>query len=126
MDWNIPDWKFPVINTKNESHYQMINENEREKIMALLKNNILNIGIPFLNTISDWENAAHILIEKEWFHAKACDFFLIADNTEKALWALQQGLDYWIKHPKASFPQEKEEINIRLKKYFNQELSLII
>lgn len=118
MDWNIKDWEFPIINGNRELHFQIIDENERTNVLQLLKNNILNLGIPFLNNISNWENAAYKIVEKDWFHEIACDFFLIAGNKEKALWALEQGIDYWKRKPKASFPDSKEEIQIRLTKYF--------
>ncbi|WDF63358.1 DUF4304 domain-containing protein [Flavobacterium sp. KACC 22763] len=120
MDWNIKNWEFPVINDKKESHFQIISEKERENVLQTLKNNVLNIGVPFLDNLSNWENAANKLVEEKWFHYKACDFFLIAGNNEKAFWALQQGIDYWSKNPKASFPEDKEKIQIRLSKYFGR------
>ncbi|QSW91473.1 DUF4304 domain-containing protein [Flavobacterium endoglycinae] len=86
MDWNIKDWEFPIINGKKESHFQIINQKERETVLKTLKDNILNIGIPFLDNLSNWENAAYKIVEEGWFHSKACDFFLIAGNNEKALW----------------------------------------
>mgnify|MGYP003574876961 CR=1 FL=1 len=120
MDWNIRDWEFPVINGKKESHFEIINEKERENVLQKLKNNVLNIGVPFLDNLSNWENAAYKLIEEKWFHYKACDFFLIAGNKEKALRVLHQGIDYWDKNPKASFPDDKEKIQIRLDKFFRK------
>lgn len=120
MDWNINSWEFPIIDGKKELHFQIITEKERPNILNVLKNNILNIGIPYLDNLSNWENAANKLIQDKWFHYKACDFFLIAGNKEKALWALQQGIDYWNKNPTASFPDDKDKIQIRLKKFFKQ------
>lgn len=118
MDWNITGWDFPVIDDKKELHFQIINEKERANVLNVLKNNILNIGIPYLDNLSNWENAANKLIQDKWFHYKACDFFLIAGNNEKALWALQEGINYWSENPKASFPDNKEKIQIRLDRFF--------
>src|SRR5690554_3152231 len=117
-DWNIKNWKFPVIDGRQENHYQIINPDHRFAVMSLLKNNILELGLPFLENLSNWENAALKLIENDWFHSKACDFYLIANNKEKALWALKEGIECWQRKPKASFPEEKEEIKLRLEKYF--------
>lgn len=120
IDWNIRDWEFPIIDNKREPHFQIVDEKERENVLAILKNDVLKIGIPYLNRLSNWEAAAYELLEKEWFHFKACDFFLIAGNQDKALWALEQGLDYWERKPKASFSEHKDKIEIRMKKYFGQ------
>lgn len=120
MSWNIKDWKLPMNDGKIDFYFQIVNEKQRENVLTLLKNNILNIGIPFLNNLSNWENAAYKIVEADWFHYKACDFFLIAGNNEKALWALEEGIDFWERNPKASFPEHKEKIHIRLSKYFGR------
>lgn len=120
MDWNINGWEFPIIDKKRELHFQIIDENEREKVLTVLKQNFLNIGIPYLDKLSNWENAAYALVENECSHYKACDFFLIAGNRDQALWALEQGLDYWERRPKASFPEDSDKIKIRMKKYFGK------
>ena len=113
-DWNIENWEFPVINNKQEYHFQIIEEMQRLKVLTLLKNNIFNIGIPLLNHLSSWENAANNLLSKNSDHHKASDFFQLAGNPEKSLLALQQGLNYWKQHPKASNPEHLEEIHKRL------------
>ncbi|MEP6930139.1 MAG: hypothetical protein ABI850_09005 [Flavobacterium sp.] len=48
MGWNIKDCKSAIINNKKQLHCQIINEKERENVLATLKNNILNLGIPYL------------------------------------------------------------------------------
>ncbi|WP_367865312.1 hypothetical protein [Pedobacter sp. WC2423] len=113
-DWNIENWEFPVINNKQESHFQIIEETQRPEVLTILKNNILNIGIPALNYFSNWENAANNLLSKNSDHHKASDFFQLAGNPEKSLLALQQGLNYWKQHPNASNPEHLEEIHKRL------------
>jgi Domain of unknown function (DUF4304) len=120
VDWNIKGWEFPIIDNKRELHFQIIDEKERENVLTVLKNNFLNIGVPYLERLSNWENSAYEIVESEWFHFKACDFFLIAGNRDKALWALEQGLDCWKRKPKASFPDHKDKIEIRMKKYFEK------
>lgn len=120
MDWNIKGWEFPIIDNKRELHFQIIDVNKREKVLSVLKQNFLNIGIPYLDKLSNWENAAYALVENECSHYKACDFFLIAGNRDQALWALDQGLDCWERKPKASFPEDRDKIKIRMKKYFGK------
>ncbi|MUU79868.1 DUF4304 domain-containing protein [Winogradskyella endarachnes] len=120
--WNIPNWKQVIINNQEQLHFELINEKERNNVMTTLKENILNIGIPYLNDLSNWERSANRIIEKELGgrHSVACDFFLIENNKEKALWALEKGLEYWTKYPQASFSNDKKEISLRLKKHFNK------
>lgn len=120
MDWNIKDWEFPIIDNKRELHFQIIDENERDNVLTVLKKNFLNVGIPYLDRLSDWENLANEIVESECFHYKACDFFLIAGNRDKALWALEQGLYCWERKPKASFPEDRDKIKVRMKKYFGK------
>lgn len=120
MDWNIKGWEFPIIDNKRELHFQIIDENERENVLTVLKKNFLNIGIPYLDRLSNWESAAYEIVESEWLHYKACDFFLIAGNRDKALWVLEQGLDCWERKTKASFPEDRDKIKVRMKKYFGK------
>jgi len=82
--------------------------------LTILKNNILNIGIPLLNHFSSWGNAAIDFISKNNEYHKASDFFQLAGNPEKSIWALKQGLHYWKRHPGTSNPEHLEEIHKRL------------
>ncbi len=120
--WNIPNWKKAVIDNEEQLHFEIINVKYRANVMTTLKENLLTVGIPYLNNLSSWEKSANRIIEEEHGgrHSVACDFFLIENNKDKALWALEKGLEYWIKYPNASFSNDKEEINLRLKKYFKR------
>lgn len=101
MYWNLRDWKHP---RPNVAHRENV---ERE--MGELLNDTLSIGLPFLEKYSDWENSALRLIEQNSSHYKACDFYLIAGNKEKAFWALEKALECWKKFPKRSFLLEKKK-----------------
>ena len=118
-DWNIKNWKFPVINGKEVKEHQLVDPAHRATVMACLRDNLLALAVPWLGHHSNWENAALALLETQDAHARACDFYLMAGKQEKALWALQEGLAYWKRNPKASYPQEKEEIALRMEQYFN-------
>lgn len=115
MDWNIPNWKFPMTGNHQHSHFELIEEAHRENVLAILKSNILELGIPFLDHFSNWETAARNLLTKNTEHHKASDFFQLAGHQEESLSALKQGLIYWKQHPNASSPDDLEEIHKRLK-----------
>lgn len=90
--------------------------------MLLLLEDTLDLGLPFLEKYSNWENAAARLIEERWFHAKACDFCIIAGNLEKAHWCLERALEDWKRQPNRSFYLgEKEDIRLRYEKFFNEK-----
>lgn len=118
-DWNIRNWQFPVIDGKEDKEHQLVDPSHRTTVMACLRDNLLELAIPWLDQRSNWENAALALVEAQGSHARACDFYLMAGKQEKALWALHEGIAYWERNPKASYPQEKEEIALRMEHYFN-------
>ncbi|NVI81783.1 DUF4304 domain-containing protein [Janthinobacterium sp. BJB401] len=116
-DWNIKNWQFPVIDGKQDKEHQLVDPAHRATVMACLRDNLLQLAIPWLDHHSNWENAALALVEAHDSHARACDFYLMAGKQELALWALNEGIAYWERNPKASYPQEKEEIALRMEKY---------
>lgn len=116
-DWNIKNWQFPVIDDKEDKEHQLVDPSHRAAVMARLRDNLLELAVPWLEHLSNWENAALALAEAQESHARACDFYLMAGKQEKALWALDEGIDYWQKNPAASFSEEKEEIALRMEKY---------
>lgn len=120
--WNIPNWKNVIIDNKEQLHFEIINEKDRNNVMNTLKDNIVNVGLPYLNELCSWRKSANRIVEEEigGRHSVASDFFLIENNKEKALWALEKGLEYWEKYPQASFSNDKEAIRLRLKKHFNK------
>ncbi|WP_035820123.1 DUF4304 domain-containing protein [Janthinobacterium sp. RA13] len=116
-DWNIKNWQFPVIDGKQDKEHQLVDPAHRATVMACLRDNLLELALPWLDHHSNWENAALALVETHDSHARACDFYLMAGKQEQALWALNEGIAYWERNPKASYPQEKEEIALRMEKY---------
>lgn len=118
-DWNISNWQFPVIDGKQDKEHQLVDPAHRTTVMACLRDNLLALAIPWLEHRSNWENAALALVETQCSHARACDFYLMAGKQEQAWWALNEGIAYWERNPKASYPQEKEEIALRMDLYGN-------
>jgi hypothetical protein len=118
-DWNIRDWQFPVVDGKQDKEHQLVDPAHRATVMACLRDNLLELAIPWLNHRSNWKNAALALVEAHDSHARACDFYLMAGNEQKALWALNEGIAYRERNPRASDPQEKDEIALRMEKYAN-------
>ncbi len=117
MYWNLEGWKHPRPDIASEKN--------RKKKMQLLLEDILSIGLPFLEKYSDWENAADLLLEKNWLHDKACDFYLIAGKRSKAQKALNKGLKYWEKQFHSnSFNCDVNEITLRLRKHFDENTKI--
>ncbi|MED5613514.1 DUF4304 domain-containing protein [Janthinobacterium sp. P210005] len=116
-DWNMPNWQCASVD--GEAHHQLVDPAQSATVMHCLRHNLHTLALPWLERLSNWENAALSLVEAQDAHARACDFFLMAGQQEKALWALNEGLAYWKKNPGASFPEEKEAIALRMEKYFN-------
>lgn len=117
MCWNLLDWKCPKLDlTKQEN---------LPKVTKELLVDTLTIGLPFLEKYSNWEKAALRYVEKNTSHARACDFYLIAGNKEKAYWALKKALETWEKYPQRTFfIGEKEDIANRFFKYFGEQIEL--
>jgi hypothetical protein len=117
MYWNLRGWKHPRPDIAHQENV--------EKDMREFLDDTLSVGLPFLDRYSDWENAAARFIELNRFHEKACDFFLIVENKEKAYWSLVKALERWKKFPKRSFfVGEKEAIKLRFAKHFGEQINL--
>jgi hypothetical protein len=117
MYWNLRGWKHPRTDV---AHIENL-----EKDMGELLEDTLSVGLPFLEKFSDWENAANRFVELRQFHEKACDFYLIAGNKEKAHWTLTEALKCWEKYPKRTFfVGEKEAIKLRFSKHFGERINL--
>jgi hypothetical protein len=117
MYWNLRDWKYPRPNVAPQGNL--------EKDMRELLDDTLSVGLPFIEKYSDWKNAAVRFIELNHFHEKACDFYLIAGNKEKAYWALTKALECWKIFPKRTFfVGEKEAIKLRFAKHFGEQVNL--
>lgn len=98
---------------------------ERVEIeMLKLMEDILDRGLPFLEKYSDWENAAQRLVKGRWMWAKACDFYVIAGNREKARETLELAERNWKERPKSFFLGEKEDVETRFQKFFGIGVTL--
>jgi len=115
-EWNLKGWNYPEYKTFFKNGFDLAEEKDQERVLDILLTNIVNIGIPFLEKHSDWKVAAERLIKKNWFHSRACDFYLIAEDKAKAYESLKIGE----KLPNISFPDEPKAIKFRLKKHFNE------
>ncbi len=117
MYWNLRGWKY----TKPDvAHIKNL-----EKEMRELLEDTLSVGLPFLEKYSDWENAANRFVKQKWLHEKACDFYLIVGNKEKAYWVLTEALKCWNQYPKRTFfGGEKEAIKLRFSKHFGEQINL--
>ena len=90
MDWNIPGWRAPDdYATSFDVSYPV----SREPVLSdWLERCFLN-GLPYLERISTWEGAADDLLQWRCGWQHAADFYLIAEKSEQAIAALQQGIE---------------------------------
>jgi hypothetical protein len=117
MYWNIKGWKYPKPDLA-------ISQNIEKDMAEILEDTLLT-GLPFLEKYSNWANAAIRFTEENWFHDKACDFFLISGDKEKAYWCLQKAIECWKKFPKKSFfVGEKEGVLLRFEKHFGESVDV--
>jgi hypothetical protein len=106
--WNSNYW--------NSGKYDLT-EFDNIKLMKDLKKNILTIGIPLLDKVSNWENAGDNLMENERFGfvSKIFDFYILAGKKEKAIESLKKIEEYF--KSVNDFPQEISEEIERRKDY---------
>lgn len=86
------------------------------ELMNDLTKNILTVGIPYLNKISDWESAADYFFNEEiWMHAaKIFDFYIIANQPNKAVETQKIIESYFKELDPIDVPKKRfEEIKIR-------------
>ncbi|MFC4721771.1 hypothetical protein ACFO5O_05540 [Geojedonia litorea] len=104
--WNTDFW--------NGGHYDLT-EFDNVKLMNDLTKNILTIGLPLLDKVSDWEGAADSLMERQRFGfiSKIFDFYILAGKEEKAIESLKTAEDYF--NSVEDVPSERFE-EIKLKK----------
>jgi hypothetical protein len=104
--WNIDYW--------NGGQYDLT-EFDNVKLMNDLTKNILTIGVPLLDKVSEWESAADNLMERQRFGfiSKIFDFYILAGKEKKAIESLKIAEDYFnsVEH----VPSERLE-EIKLKK----------
>ncbi|GGB99146.1 hypothetical protein GCM10011352_26640 [Marinobacterium zhoushanense] len=112
-DWNLPGWPRAVAD-----HFHLSNHSNDESEMAMLMDAIINIGIPYLDSISDWEGAAHHLVQQSLLFSKAADFLMISGKMAAAEEVLLSGLSVYQSEGKVDQLGELAEIQIRLKRYF--------
>jgi len=97
-----------------------LTEFDNIKLMSDLTKNILTIGIPLLDKISDWESAADNLMERQRFGfiSKIFDFYILAEKKEKAIESLKTAENYF--NSVDDVPKERFEEIERKKDYLQQ------
>jgi hypothetical protein len=96
-----------------------LTEFDNVKLMNDLTKNILTVGIPLLDKVSDWEGGADDLMERQRFGfvSKIFDFYILAGKKEKAIESLNEIEKYFSSIQDA--PKERFE-EIELKKDYLQ------
>ncbi|MEG8980453.1 hypothetical protein U8Y98_27470 [Priestia megaterium] len=88
-DWNISGWRENEDHTTIYSDFSSVEVNFNDFI-----NNVLKVGIPYIEQISSWEAAAKFALDEPIvFYDKVFDFYLIANEKEKAKEVLEVGIE---------------------------------
>jgi hypothetical protein len=114
-EWNIPGWTREPF-----KHFRLTNSDSDKVEFNEFIHNVINIGIPYYSKITDWNIAAECAAAREAtvFYDKACDFYLISGQKQKAKDILELGLKE-IERRKRDQNMQLPEIQKRLAKYFN-------
>lgn len=107
-DWNIPGWL-----EGNHDHVVLYNnKSDRQEFKGLIYN-VLSVGIPYYEQIVDWNTAASLALQAPLlFYEKVCDFYMMANEREKARDVLKYALE-------RATDENCEELKRRMDKYFN-------
>ncbi|MFS2173673.1 hypothetical protein [Priestia megaterium] len=107
-DWNIPNWL-----EGNHDHVFLSNSDLDNQEFKKFTQNILNAGIPYYEQITDWSTAADLALQAPViFYEEVCDFYMMANQRNKA----KQILDYALER---ATEENYEELKVRMEKYFN-------
>lgn len=110
---HLPNWDKSI---DNGNQYELMNV-ELKKAFLNLKDNIIKVGIPFLNANSDWINIANKIVEEKryGFFDKASDYYRISNYDNKADEILKIAINYFEKHnEKNEFDQQLKSLRMRL------------
>ena len=112
LDSNITGWE------RGQDHYFHVYNNEANKnqIERLVKN-ILQVGIPFLDSVSTWEGAAEYFLKNKFMYHRAADFLTIAGKYEQARAILLEGLKQYEDLGRIDNFGDLQKIKARLAKY---------
>jgi len=115
-DWDVEGWsdsipeKLLIQNTISD-----------QEVMSLWLRTFESAGRGYLDRIADWEGAADQLLSERRFWTKASNFFLIADQEEKAWKALESGIYDIQENGRADNYQELPVMRERLKNELGQQ-----
>jgi hypothetical protein len=126
MNEFVQSWYDNHIKTWNSDYWNGgkydLTKFDNYELMYDLKKNILRIGVPLLDKVSNWENAGDNLMENERFGfvSKIFDFYILANKKEKATECLKKIEDYF--KSANDFPKERFEEIERRKDYLQQSI----
>lgn len=110
-DWNIPNW---LESEHDYDHVVLHNSEVDTKEFKRFVHNVLNVGIPYYEQVKDWRTAADLALQAPTvFYGEVCDFYIMANQRDKA----KRILDYALER---AMDEDYEELKIRMEKYFNK------
>ena len=114
------DLDFQIVGWEGEqlvSNFHLSNvETDKNEIERLIKN-ILQVGIPFLESISTWEGAAEHILANNFEYHRAADFLTIAGKHERAKEVLCEGLKRYTELGRIDSFGDLPKIKARLVRY---------
>ena len=116
-DWNIPGWSTSVTGRR-----QLQNTPEDLAVARSLLRDVIEAGIPFLDSISNWSGAASQFLEDGLFFTKAGDCYLIAGEADAAREAWVHGIRVLAAPGKQDQLGELPGLRERLGRFFPDDL----
>ena len=113
MDWNIPGWREPG---DFRSSFDFSKPEERDSVLSDWLRRCLSSGIPYHDSLSTWEGLANDLLRWNWHWGRAADFFMIAGRSEKAVAALQAGIEFLLKQDYSFSPNAHPTLIMKKKR----------
>jgi hypothetical protein len=113
MDWNIPGWREP---SDFRTSFDFSEPEQREYVLSDWLHRCLSSGIPYLDALSTWEGLANDLLRWNWHWGRPADFFMIAGETEKAVAALQAGIEFLLKQDYSFSPNAHPTLVMKKKR----------
>ena len=88
VDWNVPGW-----DTGGELFFDFTRRLTRRRVVRGWLRLCLDVGIPYLDSLSSWPGAAADLVRQRWHWDRAADYLEIAGDPEGAIRALEAGIE---------------------------------
>jgi len=91
MDWNIPGWR---SDGDHSTSFEFSDPTQRGSVLREWILRCVKAGLPYLESLSSWEGLGDDLLRWRWHWGRAADFFVIGDRPDRAVAALEAGIEF--------------------------------